>query len=1277
MAGSGGSTPSDKPSEVDLHVQLNEEEKEIIERQLDLPTVEVTFTTLFRYATRNDLIIIAISSICAIAGGAALPLMTLILGNFSGSFQRIFYNDISQSEFRSDLSYYSLLFVYLAIAEFVTIYVCTWGFVYTGEHITSKIRQEYLKALLRQNIGFYDQFGVGEITTRITHDMTLVQDGISEKVAFVLTSLATFVTALVVGFVRYWKLTLILTSGVFATVIVMMMGSKFFVTATIKGLQATAIGGSVAEEALASIRTAAAFGTQEKLAARYQKHLGEAEKWGIRVKVALGCLIGGMLWVQYLTYGLSVWLGSRYIVSGEMNLPSVIIIMMALTLGANTLGTLATPANSLVTGVSAASKIFQVIDRNSPLDPSSDTGTTIPSLNGGIELRNVTHVYPSRRERLAMDDVSINIPAGKVTAVVGSSGSGKSSIIGLLERFYEPISGQILLDGHDIKDLSLRWLRQQMSLVIQEPVLFSTTVRENISHGLLGTKYENAQNKDELIYKAAQMANAHEFIQRLPKGYDTHLGQQGALLSVGQKQRIAVARAIVGDPKILLLDEATSALDTRSEGQVQTALDKSSQGRTTIVIAHRLSTIKDADNIVVMDCGRVVEQGTHEQLVTSKGYYSRLVEAQKIRREVEERVDGSRELDADHLGAATVSAKFENDADTQTELALSVPAGSLQEEQQEKYSYSALVKLMASFNKAEAGFILLGLFLAIICGGGNPTQAVFLAKSVNALAYPPSRHEELKSQASFWALMYLMLAFVFLLAFISQGWVFSYCSERLIHKVRVASLRAMLRQDIGFFDRDESSSSALTAFLSTETKHLAGLSGSTLGTLLTLATTIVAALALSLGIGWELALVCASTIPVVLTCGFLRYNVLQKLEARSSKTYAESAAYASELTASIRTVASLTRETEAVDHYRDMMEEQVKSSQVSVVKSAILYAASQSVTFLAMALAFWYGGRKVASGESDLFQFFACFAAIIFGSEAAGTLFSLTPNMAKATNAANELKLLLEKRPTIDTWSKEGIQLERSQVEGKIELKNIHFAYPTRMERPVLQGLNMTINPGQYIAIVGSSGCGKSTVIQLLERFYDPVAGQMRLDGRNISTYNINNYRSFLSIVSQEPTLYDGSIRDNLMLGTPEESLPEESLWHALQEANIRDFVTSLPDGLETNVGPKGAMLSGGQKQRIAIARALLRDPKILLLDEATSALDSESERVVQAALDAAAAGRTTIAVAHRLSSIQNADMIYFLDQGKVAEQGTHSELLAMRGRYHDFVALQSLDNTN
>jgi ATP-binding cassette subfamily B (MDR/TAP) protein 1 len=346
-----------------------------------------------------------------------------------------------------------------------------------------------------------------------------------------------------------------------------------------------------------------------------------------------------------------------------------------------------------------------------------------------------------------------------------------------------------------------------------------------------------------------------------------------------------------------------------------------------------------------------------------------------------------------------------------------------------------------------------------------------------------------------------------------------------------------------------------------------------------------------------------------------------------------------------------------------------------VLKSSLLYASSQALVFFCVALGFWYGGTLLGHHEYSIFRFFVCFSEILFGAQSAGTVFSFAPDMGKAKNAAAQFKKLFDSKPTIDIWSDEGEKLE--SMEGEIEFRDVHFRYPTRPEQPVLRGLNLSVKPGQYVALVGPSGCGKSTTIALLERFYDTLAGGVFVDGKDITKLNVNSYRSFLALVSQEPTLYQGTIKENILLGVDKDEVSEETLIKVCKDANIYDFVMSLPEGFDTVVGSKGGMLSGGQKQRVAIARALLRDPKVLLLDEATSALDSESEKVVQAALDAAARGRTTIAVAHRLSTIQKADIIYVFDQGKIVESGTHHELIRNKGRYYELVNLQSLGKTH
>lgn len=348
-----------------------------------------------------------------------------------------------------------------------------------------------------------------------------------------------------------------------------------------------------------------------------------------------------------------------------------------------------------------------------------------------------------------------------------------------------------------------------------------------------------------------------------------------------------------------------------------------------------------------------------------------------------------------------------------------------------------------------------------------------------------------------------------------------------------------------------------------------------------------------------------------------------------------------------------------------------------MVRSAILYGLSQGLVPWVIALIFWWGSTCLRKGQVGVLNYYVVFMCITLGAQAAGQLFSYAPDMGKAKQAAANVYRILKAQPLIDVWSQNGVVPLDKEVRGDVEFKNVYFRYPTRPQVPVLNGLNLKVEKGQYIALVGASGCGKSTTIGLVERFYDAHSGSVRFDGRDVRDYNLAAMRSQIALVQQEPTLYSGSIRENIVMGWPgdESEVTDEMIHNVCRKANIHDFIMSLPDGYDTVSGSRGALLSGGQKQRVAIARALIRNPKVLLLDEATSALDSESEKVVQTALDEAAKGRTTIAIAHRLSTIQKADIIYVFDAGRIVEQGDHETLLELDGRYAELVKMQSLEN--
>ncbi|KAK9458193.1 P-loop containing nucleoside triphosphate hydrolase protein [Dipodascopsis uninucleata] len=1282
-----------------------------LRKQVSVEETKTSFFSLYRYAKPIDVLLLLVGLTFAIAEGCIRPLQTVVFGsltetftlytqqtnrdfnNLGGSFVNgTFYNAteyleyfepemgftfISPDEFQRRVNSLAVYFLYLAAADFFFSYAGVYLFIDRGEVISGRIKELYLRSTLHQNIGYFDKLGAGEMTTRMSSDIILIQEGMSEKVFYIASSITVFVAAFVVGFSRAYKLTFIMMSiaagiiGAFTLVSPRMV--KYFRNA----LEGASTGNSLAEEVFSSVRNVQAFGIQERLASMYDKYLEVSEFWGFRAGVALGSVTGIMWLGVYSNNALGFWQGARFIRDNEATVGQVVTTLMSMVLTTFSITNISPHARNITNGMAAAAKIYSAIDRKTPIDAGSESGEKLSMIQGDIELKDITFIYPSRPDVYVLRNFNLKIPAGKTVALVGASGSGKSTIVGILERFYEPVSGEVTIDGANIKDLNVRWLRQQIALVSQEPTLFDCSIFENISYGLIGTQYEDASliEKRELVIRACEQANAMSFIDTFPKGLETLVGDRGFLMSGGQKQRIAIARAIVSDPRILILDEATSALDTKSEDIVQDALDKASRNRTTIVIAHRLSTIKNADSIVVMMKGKIVEQGTHDDLISRKGEYYGLVTSQRI-----DKQDNAQQASTGDEHTVNEKSKETGlvDYDTMQQLERTesiseeiIKQRSLRElPDLSSYSIISLIKFLYVMSKEEAGINLLGTVMSLVCGLGYVSMGLFFSRCVEAFRAIPD-YDYMTSQIAIFSGLFFMVACVESIATSLSLACFSYAQQRLVRRIRLLTFRQLLRQDIAFYDRDDIHVGSLANTLAVDAQAVEGLSGSTFGQMMNSVMIVLSGTVVSLVLAWQLALVCIACMPFIIGGGFFRFWVLSQFQANTRKFNEKSSAYACEAFSAIRTVVTLTREEDVMENYKETAAQQLRESRPATNKSAFWYGVAQAIQYLIFCLVFWYGSTYIRRYEYTLLQFYTTYITAVVGAQAAGTIFSFAPDMSKARDATANIKRITEMVPEIDIWSPEGSTPE--SVQGEVEFCDVHFRYPTRPEVSVLRGLNLKVKRGQYVALVGSSGCGKSTTISLLEGFYRPLSGTILLDGQDISKFNINKYREELSLVQQEPTLYAGSIRENIELGTSRK-VTDEEIYSVCKQANIHDFIISLPDGYDTLCGNKGTLLSGGQKQRIAIARALIRNPKVLLLDEATSALDSESEKIVQASLDDAAKGRTTIAIAHRLSSIQNADIIYVFENGRILECGNHQELLARRSKYYELVQLQALE---
>ncbi|KAJ3078500.1 GTPase-activating protein, partial [Quaeritorhiza haematococci] len=593
----------------------------------------ISFMQLFRYADGLDWFCMVVGLVLSVIGGAAFPSTTIIFGRLIDIFTKwesAPYLPPSQrvkpEELVAAVQENAVYLVILGIGTFVVTYIYMGCYVFTGERISHRIRSEYLKAVLRQNIAWFDTEGPGQVATRITNDTLFIQDGISDKIPLSASHITTFLSSFIIAFIKSWRLTLVLLTIfpiIFLTAGTMnILNTRF--QARILNLYASA--GGLAEEAIAAVRTVVAFNAQKKMSERYNERLVAAKKEGMKKSLSTGIGMGFLLGMIYAGYSLAFYYGAQLINWGITSPGEVTNVFFAFLIGAYFAGLIAPELQAIAFARTAGARMFYTIDRQPPIDSYSEEGQIIPEeeFKGGIEFKNVSFSYPSRPGVKVLDNFSLKVEPGTTVALVGASGSGKSTIIQLLERFYDPtptpdtpIDSGIFIDSQPISSLNLRWLRQHYGLVAQEPVLFEGTVAENVAQGLVSDTHTHTSpltpsSRLDLITKACKLANAHEFIMRLPQGYDTPVGERGLLLSGGQKQRIAIARAIIKDPPILLLDEATSALDTHSERVVQEALDRAARGRTTIVIAHRLSTIKNADKIVVMSRGVILEEGRHE-----------------------------------------------------------------------------------------------------------------------------------------------------------------------------------------------------------------------------------------------------------------------------------------------------------------------------------------------------------------------------------------------------------------------------------------------------------------------------------------------------------------------------------------------------------------------------------------------------------------------------------------------------------------------------------------
>ncbi|CAG9327108.1 unnamed protein product [Blepharisma stoltei] len=1183
---------------------------------------------LYKYATKYDYFLIFVGVCASMGMGALQPLFFYFMGDFFGSMgpgttANEFYDKAKVVAYELTASGFVFMCCgYLAVSSFVNV----------GARQSYQYRIHYFKAIMGCDPGWFDLRQVAELPQSVTTETLSIERATGDKVVVLIFTISMIFAAFIIGLVRGCQIQLFCLC--FGPAIV----SGFFLSNS--GLEQSAkqadssykIAGGIAEEALQEIKTVSSLNGQKHEAKKYFDAVADSQKsmFLSGLKIGGGTALGMCSYM--LMNGCNYMLGAYMIhsnqtswIEGEIYDVGMVLTVIMVSLMAFNNISLCIPSIKLINqGRIAALSIKNVLENKSKLQQ----GTLKQEIVGAISFTDVHFAYPSAPNSEILKGLSFELESGQRLGVVGSTGSGKSTIVQLLLRYYEPTSGTITIDGNNIMDYPTDFLRANIGLVSQEPLLFNTSIYENIRYGK-----QNA-TKEEIEF-AAQEAGAHSFIDALPNKYQTTTGSKGSQLSGGQKQRIAIARAFIRNPKILLLDEATSALDRQTEHQVVEAIDKAMPNSTRITIAQNLLTIKDSTFIIMIDQGNVFEFGNHRQLMKQKGKYYHLIKMQKIQQQ--------------SMDDEQVKAKITDMDETKTKEA----------EQVQKEDAKNVRKKMMMITKKERVWLLFGVIGSCLVGSSYPLVGFFAGNEIFVLS---DEGDDMVSESARYAGWLFFLAFWVCVGLILESVCYPKMSANITATMRKESFRAILSYEAAFFDLPENNCSALSARLCNDCEKVNGLGGNMFGIIVGVLSGLAVAHGVSAGYSWRMSLVFLSIVPCIVfaigstfmaqSVGVVKFN------------YESCTALAADAIMNYRTAKAFNLETVMLERYLEPITMEFKNIQKKAQASGITYGLGHGLFFGVYALIFWFGSKLVVDGYNDFKEMVIAIIICMYGS---GSIFMagiFAPDVKNGIEAGKRLFKILDYVPSIQVNTKEG---EKKEIEGKIELKDVVFCYPNR-NYMALKSVNFTVEPGKRFAIIGRTGSGKSTVIQLVMRLYDPLSGSVLIDDINLKSYNLKHLRKQIGLVGQEPVLFTGTIAENISYGI-KASL--EEIEEAARKAQAIEFIMDpkYADGFERQVGIKGSMLSGGQKQRIAIARALIRNPKILIFDEATSALDSKTEQLLLSAIKDVMAGRTTIMIAHRLKTISEADSVMVLESGKILEIGTREELMNQGGYFYNMIS--------
>lgn len=1286
--------------------------------------IKARFRLIFYFVEGWEKLLLTAAIFFSILQGAAFPLLNYLVGDLTNSFSPT----KTPEEVEEAITGKFFELIYLGLAVLIVGFAASFLWAQVSLRQSHKLKVLYFRKLLEQNTEWYDHSQIDQLTSNFIDQVSSFTAVFSQKMHLMVMYYSTAIGGIVVSFVRSWLFALCFLCLTPIMVIGMYGYVKVLKRAEQTSKKSYAAAGAIAEECFNSIKTVKSLNGEEFEIKRYTALCKESESASIRSNYLAGTFWGIFIFNSLLLFTFSFLIGSRLISNqyfnhntGDVyNVGDVFTVFFAILTGIFFFGNVGPLQKAIESAEHAVASILSIIEK-----PSTEiSGNYVPdSLRGHILFENVSFAYPSNPSLRVLSGISFEIQPGQNIGIVGPSGSGKSTIIQLLERFYDPTEGRILLDGVDLREYDLTFLRKSIGLVSQQPVLFADSIKNNIVLGIENTKEMN----DDEIWKALEESNAADFVRKFDKKLNEYVGNQGGQLSGGQKQRIAIARALIRKPAIFLLDEATSALDRVNEHEIQMTLDSIAQKQTTISVAHRLTSVINSDVILVLLNGCLVEQGLHSQLISNQeSTYYRLFclqvpDTPKLLTQDQlanlEHISNDNQLVLPENKNQLENINAQNSLKNSQNMNDNLPDESNRdllfpsEEEPLSFKSSSFIDLIAEDSLAKKypeknpdrrkfitkvkligeswWMVLLGLLFAACHGSIMPVVGFLLGLVIERLAVLaffntpdvtiPAGLSKDKVMHEIDLIIggFAILAFAgFIFSFLQYS-IFGHLGEKFTFRLRTRYFRRLMYKDLDYFDQPENQPGEISSRLALDCKIINLIIGTYAGAITESLSSLIVSLIISFVFSWRITLVMLAMMPMLFISGIIESKVHS---SDFKKNTMEGSDVLVETLNNMRVIRSLNAQKEMLAKLSFHAEQHSRRSLRMSWIFSLLFGFSQFAIFLIYAVIFRVGANFQVDYGLSMRDFFISLFCIIFGGYGAGMAGQFLSGIGEAQASSKKIlkelnsTSLIEHDPENPETCADQIPKSRPEIVGRIEFQNISFAYSTRKEI-VLNDLSFTIEPNIRSAFVGSSGCGKSTLMQLLLRFYDPQKGSILIDGINIKAIELDHLRSLFGIVRQEPTLFNGTIEHNIRYNCP--GVSDLDIHEACEKANALEFIKDHPDGMKRDVGNRGEKMSGGQKQRIVIARVMVRNPKILLFDEATSALDSHSESVVQKAIESVSKEKASISIAHRISTIKDCDMIYVMEDGKVVEQGSFSQLIDRRGKFTQLAQVNFAQSIN